>query len=208
MKYLWEGTLVAIIAGVIAVLTLVSHLTAHPDPSASAQYGLGRVPDVSAIQPISPPLSQKATRAARRSPDSPKPANPLEVVLGPSSIGGQFTLLAANRVSVTPTSDKLTLSLRVASRAMGDFVTPLQYVMLEVHTPGLDPIALEHPFSHPVPAGATRDEDVVFVVPSGFSPDRSFLRIHFYSEQKDIPLSLLTLSAPPAAARTRSLDGR
>jgi hypothetical protein len=183
-KYAWEGSLVAIIGGVIMVLTLVSHLTARPDAEISAQTGLGRVPSVSTIRPDSAAASRKRVVAA-------KPSNPLEAVLGPSSIGGQFTVLAANRIAATPTSDKLTLRLRVVSRAMGDFVTPLQYVMLEVFTPGMEPIAPEHPFSHPVPAGNTRDEDIAFMVPASLNLDRAVLRVHFYNEQKDIPLGLL-----------------
>lgn len=182
-KYAWEGTLVAILGGVVMVLTLVSHLTARPGPPTSAQWGLGRVPSVSTLQPTSAAASRKRVVAA-------KPSNPLEVVLGPSSIGGQFTLLAANRITATSTSDKLSLRLRVVSRAMGDFVTPLQYVTLEVRTPGLDPIAPDHSFSRPLPAGNTQDEDIAFIVPASLNLNRAVLRIHFYNEQKDIPLGL------------------
>ena len=183
-RYAWEGALVAILGGVIMVLTLVSHLTARPDPPTSAQWGLGRVPSVSILQPTSAAASRKRVVAA-------KPSNPLEVVLGPSSIGGQFTLMAANRIAATPTSDKLTLRLRVVSHAVADLVTPFQSVMLEVRTPGVDPIAPEHPFSRPVPAGNTRDEDIAFIVPASLNLDRTALRVHFYNEQKDIPLGLL-----------------
>ena len=184
-KYAWEGILVAILGGVIMVLTLVSHLTARPDPPTSARTGLGHVPSVSTLPPISAAASRKPVVAA-------KPSNPLEVVLGPSSIAGQFTLLAANRKAATPTSDKLTLRLRVVSRAVADLVTPFQSVMLEVCTPGLEPIAPEHPFSHPVPASNTLDEDIAFIVPTTLNLDRAVLRIHFYNEQKDIPLGLLS----------------
>ena len=117
--------------------------------------------------------------------------NPLEVVLGPSSIDGQFTLLAVNRITATSTSDKLTLRLRIVSRAVADLVTPIQYVTLEVYTPGLEPIALEHPFSHPVPAGNTQEHDIAFTVPANLNLDHAVLRIHFYNEQKEIPLGLL-----------------
>ena len=142
------------------------------------------MPSVSILQPTSAAASRKRVVAA-------KPSNPLEVVLGPSSIGGQFTLMAANRIAATPTSDKLTLRLRVVSHAVADLVTPFQSVMLEVRTPGLDPIAPEHPFSRPVPAGNTRDEDIAFIVPASLNLDRTALRVHFYNEQKDIPLGLL-----------------
>jgi hypothetical protein len=183
-KYVWEGTLVAILTGVIMVLTVVSHLIARPDLPSSAQTGLGRVPTDSTLPPTSAPASRKPVVAA-------KPSNPLEVVLGPNSIDGQFTLLAVNRITATPTSDKLTLRLRIVSRAVADLVTPIQYVTLEVYAPGLEPIALEHPFSHPLPAGNTREEDIAFTVPSGLDLHRAVLRIHFYNEQKDIPLGLI-----------------
>ena len=181
-KYVWEGILVAILTGVIMVATVVTHLTTRPGLPSSAQTGLGGVPSVSTIPPTSASTARKPVVAA-------KPSNPLEVVLGPSSIGGQFTLLAANRVTVTPTSDKLTLRLRVVSRAMADLVTPIQYVTLEVYAPGLEPIALEHPVSHPVPAGNTQEEDIAFTVPASLNLNHAVLRIHFYNEQKDIPLA-------------------
>ena len=183
-QYAWEGTLVATLVGVIMIRIVVTHLIARPNPPTSPYTGLSPVPAVSIRQPT--------RAAASRHPVAPaKPTNPLEVVLGPPSIGGQFTLLAANRTTATPASDKLTLHLRIASRAIGDFVTPLQYVTLELYTPGLDPIALEHPFSHPIPAGNTRDEDIAFIIPATLRVDRATLRIHFYNEQKDIPLAPL-----------------
>lgn len=183
-KYLWEGILVAILTGVIIFVTVVTHLIARPDLPSSAQMGLGGVPSVPTIPPTSAPAPRKHVVAA-------KPSNPLEVVLGPSSIDGQFTLLAVNRITTTPTSDKLTLRLRIVSRAVADLVTPIQYVTLEVYTPGLEPIALEHPFSHPVPAGNTQEDDIAFTVPANLNLDHAVLRIHFYNEQKEIPLGLL-----------------
>jgi hypothetical protein len=99
--------------------------------------------------------------------------------------------LAVNRITATPTSDKLTLHLRIVSRAVADLVTPIQYVTLEVYAPGLEPIALEHPFSHPLPAGNTREEDIAFTVPASLNLDHAVLRIDFYNEQKEIPLGLL-----------------
>jgi hypothetical protein len=86
---------------------------------------------------------------------------------------------------------------------MAGLVTPLQYVALEIYTPGLEPIVLEHPFSQPVPAGNSRDEEISFIVPASLSLDRSSLRIRFYSEQKDMPLSSITHSASAAEMATR-----
>jgi CBS domain-containing protein len=50
---------------------------------------------------------------------------------------------------------------------------------------------LEHPFSYPVPAGTSREEDIVFVIPSNLNLDRAVLRIHYYNERKEIPLASL-----------------
>jgi hypothetical protein len=136
--------------------------------------------------------------AAPRKPAADRPASgssrysdPLEVVVVPSPISGQFRLLASTRTPATPASDKLTLRLRVVSRAAADLVTPFQSAMLEFRTPGLEPIDPEHPFSYPVPAGNSREEDVVFVIPSNVDLDRAVLRIHYYNELKEIPLALL-----------------
>jgi hypothetical protein len=68
--------------------------------------------------------------------------------------------------------------------------------MLEVRSPGLEPISPEHPFSYPVPAGNTRDEDIVFRVPSDLSLDRAVLRVHYYNDQKEIPLNLPRRASP------------
>jgi hypothetical protein len=69
--------------------------------------------------------------------------------------------------------------------------------MLEVRSPGLEPINPEHPFSYPVSAGNSRDEDIVFIIPSALKLDDAVLRIHYYNEQKEIPLGPL----PRANAR-------
>ena len=105
--------------------------------------------------------------------------------------------MSANRTQATPTSDNLTLHLRVVSRAMADLVTPFQSAMLEVRVPGLEPTSPEHPFSDPVPAGDTRDEDIAFVVPSTLNLDHAVLRIHYFSELKEIPLVALPKDSRP-----------
>jgi hypothetical protein len=80
---------------------------------------------------------------------------------------------------------------------MADLVTPFQSAMLEVRAQGLDPISPEQPFSYPVHAGDTRDEDIAFMVPSSLNIDQAVLRIHYYNELKEIPLALL----PPNVRR-------
>jgi hypothetical protein len=62
--------------------------------------------------------------------------------------------------------------------------------MLEVRSQGLEPINPQHAFSHPIPAGESRDEDIVFMIPSSLSLDRMVLRIHYYPDEKEIPLHL------------------
>jgi hypothetical protein len=104
-----------------------------------------------------------------------KPSDPLEVLLGPSAIRGQFKLLSATRTAATPGSDKLTLRVRVVSRAVADLVTPFQSSMLEVRSQGLEPIHPQQPFSDPVPAGNSRDEDVVFIIPTSLNVDNAIL---------------------------------
>ena len=68
--------------------------------------------------------------------------------------------------------------------------------MLDVRARGLEPINPQHPFSHRVPAGESRDEDIVFMIPSNLTLDRMALRIHYYNEEKEIPLNLFSLATP------------
>ena len=163
-KNRWELTLVAILGGVIAILTLVTHLTARTERVDGAPARPVALPLVYQAMPgLSLVASSKRSEPAAV---SRKPADPLEVVIGPSAISGQFRLLKADRVAATPTSDKLTLRVRVVSRAVADLVTPFQSEMLEVRSEGLEPIGPDRAFSYPVAAGDTREEDVVFTVPS------------------------------------------
>ena len=64
--------------------------------------------------------------------------------------------------------------------------------MLDVRAGGIEPINPRHLFSHPVPAGESRDEDIVFLIPSNLALDRMALRIHYYNEEKEIPLNLFS----------------
>lgn len=203
-NYRWESTLVATIGAVIATLTLVTHLTARINPAdrTSSYSAKSPRPLVSeslpsyarAVQPMQPaPAMTSGEHSVRNRSTRPsrKPSDPLEITIGPSSISGQFRLMTANRTQATPTSDKLTIRLRVVSRAMADLVTPFQSAMLEVRAPGLEPINPEQPFSTPVHAGDTRDEDIAFMVPPALNLDHAVLRIHYYNELKEIPFALL-----------------
>jgi hypothetical protein len=167
-RYRWEAAHIAVIGGVITALTLVTHLTAPTRTAASVKADV-----------------------AYRSPRRPSPpADPRQVVIGPNSISGQFILLAVDRKRSTPATDELTVRLRVVSLAIANLVTPFQSAMLELRSQGLEPINPQHAFSHPIPAGESRDEDIVFMIPSSLSLDRMVLRIHYYPDEKEIPLHL------------------
>jgi hypothetical protein len=65
--------------------------------------------------------------------------------------------------------------------------------MFEVRLPDLEPITPEHSFSHPVPAGESREEDLVFTIPSKVDLNEAVLRIHYYNELREIPLNLMPI---------------
>jgi hypothetical protein len=173
-RYKWEAARIAVIGGVTTALTLVTHLTA---PTRTAP-------------------SVKADVAYRSSARTPQLSHPREVVVAPNSISGQFILLGFDRKRSTLASDELILRLRVVSRAAADLVTPFQSAMLDVRSQGLQPINPQHAFSHPIPAGESRDEDIVFMIPPKLSLDRMVLHIHYYNDEKEIPLHILSRVDP------------
>jgi hypothetical protein len=116
-------------------------------------------------------------------------------VVGPNSISGQLTVLTIDRKRSTPETDEVTLRLRVVSRAIAPLVTPFESAMLNLSARGLGPINPQHPFSYPVPAGESREEDVVFGIPSSLTLDRIVLRIHYYNEEKEISLKSFSRAA-------------
>jgi hypothetical protein len=201
-KYGWEVSLVAVIGSVLATLTLVTHLSRPPalsDQTMAEETATRKSKPWQPSPPGTPALSRRSPpksttpqrvpgtdRSARRSSQS---ADPHEVVFGAPTIGGRFILLGSERKRTTATSDELILRARVVSLAAADLVTPFQSAMLEVRSPGLEPINPERPFSYPVPAGNSRDEEIVFIIPSSLSLDRATLRIQYYNYQKEIPLS-------------------
>jgi hypothetical protein len=184
-RYRWEAVRVAAISAVITVLTVVPHFRGHTDGE-----------DRPTARPTPTLASREKAVVTRPSPRLPPPADPREVVVGPNSISGQFTLLDIDRKRSTPETDQVTLRLRVVSRAIAPLVTPFESAMLDVRARGLEPISPQHPFSHPVPAGEGRDEDIVFIIPSNLTLDRVVLRIHYYNEEKEIPLKLFFRAAP------------
>jgi hypothetical protein len=180
-RYRWEALHVAAVCAVISVLIVVTHLPGHTD-------GKDRP------TPRSTPTLASGEKAAITHPSpqrAPPLSDPREVVVGPNSISGQFILLNIDRKRSTPETDEVTLRLRVVSRAIANLVTPFESAMLGVYARGLEPINPQHPFSYPVPAGESRDEDIAFIIPSNLTLDRMALRIHYYNEEKEIPLTSL-----------------
>jgi hypothetical protein len=190
-NYGWETSLFTIIGAVILTLVLVTHLRKSVRTSDHPPADATETPKHDPWQPSAtraPALSTPRTDRPARRPS--RPSDPREVVIGPNTISGRFILLASNRRQTTPTSDELILRLRVVSLAIANLVTPFQSGMLEVRVPGEQPIHPQQAFSHPVPAGNTRDEDIVFAIPSSLSLDHGTLRIEYFNEAKEIPLSL------------------
>jgi hypothetical protein len=178
-RYKWEAAHIAVIGGLIVALTVAAHLSTHP----------GREDRPTPVSTAVSESQRSTANVASRPPQQKSQlSNPREVVVGPNAISGQYILLGVDRKRSTSAKDELTVRLRVVSRAIPDLVTPFQSAMLEVRSRGLEPINPQHGFSHPVPAGKSRDEDIVFMIPSSLSLDRMVLRIHYYNDESEIPL--------------------
>jgi len=176
-KYNWEAAHIAVILGVITMQTLATHLFGTPWTQAHSP---------------SPTAADLRPRRLVSSPPKPHPppSDPRQVVVGPSGINNRYTLLSAERKPLAPTLDELTVRLHVASLATEPLVSPFASDMLELRSPGLEPIKPRAPFRTPIPAGEDRDQDVVFNVPTSLSLEKTSLHIHYYNYQKQIPLSL------------------
>jgi hypothetical protein len=197
-KYGWEATLVGIIGVAIATPGIVTHLMPRrvsqiEAPAAVLKLGSpqsypSRV--AGTTLPSGKDASQTKNHTSLPAQRSSRQSDPHEIVIGPSSIRGRFTLLAVDRKRGVSASDELTLRLRVVSLAMADLVTPFQSAMLDVRVDGQEPIRPQHEFSHPVPAKDHWDEDVVFTIPSSVNLAHAALRIEYYPETKEIRLDL------------------
>ena len=192
-KYKWEVTHATLLVGVITILTLVTHLTGTPlqthfpeKPTAFAAYP--RPPSFDMGQPG---LSARPIHVSSKPRlTQPKPSNPREVVVGPSGINSRYTLLRTDRKSVSPTLDELTVKLHVASLAMENLVSPWESDMLELRSQGQEPINPKTPFRMPIPSGDSRDQEIVFSIPSTLKLDHTRLAIHYFNYSKEIPLNL------------------
>ena len=195
-KYRWEATHVAVIAGVITTLTLATGLFGAPrgaTPQAgSAPPNLQKLmPSPSATTAQSGPPAQ-AIQASTASHQS----DPSEITVGASGISNRYRLLSVERKPGSSKSDELTVRLHVVSLAMEPLVSPFESDMLEIRSPGLQPINPSTSFRLPIPSGESRNQDIVFNIPQGLDLNRATLQIHYYNDQSEIPLSLALHETP------------
>jgi hypothetical protein len=187
-KYSWEAT----IFGVITTLTVVTHLIGTPPPRIhlSAIATPMKSPPQSYGAPIAADTSQPSQISSQPKPAHPPTSNPREVIVGPSGISNRYFLLSVDRRSLSATVDKLTVRLHVASLASENLVSPFSSDMLDITSPGLEPIDPKTSFHTPIPSGDTRNLDVVFNIPASLSLEKAALYIHYYNYQNQIPLNL------------------
>jgi hypothetical protein len=170
-KYTWEATHLSVIAGVIAVLVLGTLLFGVP---------LGKAPHVSEPAAISQPVPAVGTEQS----------DPRKVTVGPREISNRYTLLSVDRRAVSSEKDELVVKLHVESLAMDGLASPFESDMLDIASPGVQPINPSAPFRFPVSSGNTRDQDIVFSIPPSLNLNHAMLRIHYYNYQREIPLKL------------------
>jgi hypothetical protein len=186
-KYSWEVTHIMSIMGVIILLTLVTHLIGTPrvdGPSAGNATANGA----------------KSTRSGKSAhplgvsaqPEVPPPhhSDPREIVVGASGISNRYTLLSVARKPISSKRDELTVRLHVESLATEPLVSPFESDMLEIRSPGQQPITPSSSFRLPIPSGNSRNQDIAFSIPSSLHLEGATLQIHYYSYQNEIPLNL------------------
>lgn len=192
----WEIAHITTLIGAVAILTVTVHAIGTPrsqTPLSTASL-VGR----SASAPSVPAQSLTATHpshAFSRTDTIPaEPSDPHVITVGATGISNRYTLLHIDRKPISPTDDALTIRLHVESLAIENLVSPFESDMLELTAPGQAPIHPMTPFRHPVPGGNSRNQDVVFKVPSTLALSHATLQIHWYNYQNELALSL-----PPAA---------
>jgi hypothetical protein len=80
--------------------------------------------------------------------------------------------------------------LHVVSLATENLVSPFSSDMLDVRSPGLEPIDPKKSFHMSIPSGDSENQDIVFNVPASFNLEKAVLHIHYYNYRKQIPLAL------------------
>ena len=186
-KYSWEVTHITSIMAVIIILTLVTHLTgtprvdapsagnAAPNGAKSTLPGRSAHPLGVSAQPEVPPSHHY---------------DPREIVVGASGISNRYTLLSVARKPVSAKRDELTVRLHVESLATEPLVSPFESDMLEIRSPGQQPITPSSSFRLPISSGNSRNQDIAFSIPSSLHLEGATLQIHYYNYQNEIPLNL------------------
>lgn len=173
-EHSWEITHLSVIAGAIIILTLVIRLVGTPLIEVPLPKSAPPMTFENRFQPIPPPTPQPAP-----------PSSPHEVTVGATGISNRYTL-----VSVDRKRGELVVKLHIQSLAMENLVSPFASDMLEIRSPGLQPIAPSTRFRAPIPSGNSRDQDIVFKVPPALNLDHTTLRIFYYNYEGMIPLDL------------------
>ena len=195
--YSWELVHISTLVAVVAILGIAIHLIGTPRPKAP----LSRVPPIGSSPSASvvPARSLTPTHPSRA---SSKPAaaatavsDPHVITVGAMGISNRYTLVHIDRKPISPTHDALTIRLHVESLAMENLVSPFESDMLELIAPDQAPIRPTTPFRHPVPGGNSRNQDIVFNIPSALELNHATLQIHYYNYQNELPLDL-----PPRAS--------
>lgn len=191
-QYRWETVRVATIVIIIAILALQEHLTRNPAAQArqakNEQQLFEKLTTAPAIAPVRPIPPSDAGALNSNPAVTSRPSDPSEVTVGPSGISNRYKLQRVDRRKQTA-NDVLVVSLHVESLATEGLVSPFESGMFEIGSPDTPPIKPSTPFRSPVPSGNSRDQEIVFSVPSTLSLDHATLRIHYYNYEKEIPLN-------------------
>jgi hypothetical protein len=98
--------------------------------------------------------------------------------------------LGIERKQLSPEDDQLIVRLHIESLATDPLTSPFESDMLEIVSPGLQPIKPSTPFRLPLASGSSRNQDIAFRLPAGFLLKEATLRIHYYNYEHEAPLSL------------------
>jgi hypothetical protein len=201
-KYQWEATRSAIVAAIVLALAVVTHLfgTSRSDfpSSANARPAAGNArltfpthnqsPPVDTTVPLPDP--NPTQRPAKRATLASPPSDPRQFSVGPNEIANRYTLLGIERKQVSPEDDQLIVRLHIESLATDPLVSPFESDMVEIRSPGSQPIKPSTPFRLPLPSGGSRTQDIAFRLPAGFLLKEATLRIHYYNYEHEAALRL------------------
>ena len=194
-KYHWEVTRTAIVAAAFMALIIVTHLVDTPSSKTPAAKNArltppshAQIPPLDSTVPFPDP--NPVHLPAKRAPVASPPSDPRTFSVGPNEIANRYTLLGVGRKQISPEHDDLIVRLHIESLATDPLVSPFESDMLEITSPGSQPIKPSTPFRLPVPGGSSRNQDISFRLPAGFPLKEATLRIHYYNYEHEVPLSL------------------